>query len=289
MPVCENATLLAEAARGAGHTVTFAAIDSLRSEGGDILAKTHPWEKVAWQSLATFDCVWILSLGTRATFLDKMQLLYALPVRVVNSPESLVFFHSKITIPALGVMEHPYTHISSDAAFLWEQFHASGESWILKSAADSFGYGIFMLKQGDANVQALLERLTEGGRRCLMQRYVKQVEQGEIRVLLAGGEVIGQYRRKATRDHRGNLHQGGVAEPYDLTDAEHAACTRVAAYLLSKGIVFSGLDIAWPYLLEWNVVSPGGIGTIARLGGRNLAETVLNKVLSPSQTVKPSL
>ncbi len=293
-----NAYILANACCTLGYETSFAFTDSLACYDGKVRARMArlkgPFAEhmsfdempFADGSLASFDILWILSFGTRNTFSDRMQLLKLLPpsVRIVNSLDSLLFMHSKISHLHLdGLMQCPETHISSDAEALWTIVDKSNAEWVIKPVAESLGRSVFKLVRGDTNIKPLLQAMTgeDGSRYCLLQRYLPEVTKGEKRVLVAGGEVIGQYFRKPTAgDHRGNLHQGGQPTLCDLTAEERAGCQRVAGYLLEQGVYFAGLDISWPWLIEWNVVNPGGIATIEKLGGENLAKTVVQKVLN---------
>ena len=290
-----NARALINAALGLRHEVSLAFAGSLAYRGevrANVvnlkapLAEDTPFDEIPFHdaSLSGFDVLWILSFGQRDTFQDRMQMLKLLPtrLRIVNGLDALFNLHSKIS-QLSGPMPCPETHISSDADALWDIVRNSGAEWVVKPVAESMGRNVFRLAPGDSNTRPLLQNMTghDGSRYCLLQRYVPEVKLGEKRVLAAGGEIIGQYLRKPTDDdHRGNLHQGAGAELCDLTPEEQASCQRVATYLLERGVYFAGLDIAWPWLLEWNIVNPGGIVTIHKLSGGNLAETVVAKVLN---------
>jgi glutathione synthase len=271
----DNGLLLPEAARALGHEVQVAQIDTLESRDGVMLSG--------------IDLAWVLGLGRRGTFFDKIQLLKKLSqtVRVINSPEALFFLHSKTSQGPVAGWQYPETHISSSLAALLSVYRRGGD-WVAKPTAASLGRGVFKLAANDPNAPAIMEAMTEAGGYCLLQRYVPEVETGEKRVLLAGGEVVGQYLKKPS-GHRGNLAFAATPEPCDLTSQEHDACERLGRYLVERGAYFAGVDIAWPWFLEWNVVNPGGIGTIDRISGKNHAQTVIKRVLAPSQTTAASL
>ena len=295
----ENRMYLTNAVLQLGHEVSLAFTDSLASHDGQIFANTArvdgplsvqaPLDYLNYsrEKLSRYDVIWVLSMGKRETYLDKIQMLKFLSEkqRVVNAPEALFFLHSKTSQSDIGdIMQYPQTHVSSDFETLWNIYQSGGD-WIVKPAGESLGKDVYKLVAGDSNARAILQSMTgyDGRRYCLLQRYLPEVALGEKRVLLAGGKVIGQYAKKAGIDHRGNLHQEAEASLCTLTAEEKAACERVGKYLLEKGVYFTGLDMAWPYLVEWNVLNPGGIGTIDRLGGGNLAKTAILNVLASSQ------
>ena len=115
---------------------------------------------------------------------------------------------------------------------------------------------------------------------AMLQQYLPEIERGEKRVLIAGGKVINQYQRLAGTDHRTNLAQGGVAESCELSPEEHDLCTELAGYLLQHGGWFCGVDLVFPWLIEVNVINPGGIVTIDDLTGVDWSGDVVDAVLA---------
>ena len=67
--------------------------------------------------LQSFDVVWVLSLGNRHSFLDKIQLLHAVGERthIINSLTSLMHLKSKYLLNSNpSVFSHPETWASTD-------------------------------------------------------------------------------------------------------------------------------------------------------------------------------
>ena len=152
-----------------------------------------------------------------------------------------------------------------------------GGDWIAKPSASSFGRDVFRVRADDANLDVILDALTgyDASRYCLLQRYVAEIERGETRVLLAGGEFVGAYLRLAGSDHRVNLAGDGRAVAVTMSPAELELATRAARSLLSHGVRFVAIDIAYPWIIEFNIANPGGLETIERLSGENLAPRVM--------------
>jgi len=233
--------------------------------------------------VAEFDIVWLMSLGYRHSFLDKIQMLYGLPdsCRIINSLDALMHFKSKYFLASHpDVFSHPETHASTDPEILLDIVRSGGK-WIAKPPAGSFGRDVYLLTANDPNAAVILDALTgqEQDQYCLIQRYVEEIEQGEKRVLFAGGKVVGQYLRKPARDHRTNIMQGAEAELCELTNDEAIYCQRIGALVMSYGAEFVGMDLAYPWVIEFNVITPGGIETIRQLGGPDLTKSVLDKIL----------
>ena len=233
--------------------------------------------------LTDFDVVWIMSLGYRHSFLDKIQLLYGLPdsCRIINSIDALMHFKSKYFLASHPeTFAHPETHASTNPEELL-RIVQSGGKWIAKPPAGSFGNDVYLLTAEDPNAAVILDALTgqEQDRYCLIQRYVDEIAAGEKRVLFAGGEVVGQYIRTPTKDHRTNIMQGAAAALCELTPEESAYCEKIGNLMKSFGAEFVGMDLAYPWVIEFNVITPGGIDTIVQLGGPDLTKSVLDKIL----------
>ena len=94
---------------------------------------------------------------------------------------------------------------------------------------------------------------------------------GEKRVIVAGGRVIGQHGRSAAAgEHRSNIAQGGRIYPIELTVEEAELCALIAERLGRHGVHFAGVDLCFPHVLEINLVNPGGLDDVLTMTGRDL-------------------
>ena len=230
------------------------------------------------------DLLWVLSLGERHSFLDKYQLLYALSKksRFINSLHALMHLKSKYYLATQpNLFPQPETHASRNASDLKRIIRSKGGKWIIKPPAGSLGRDVFLVHPSDTNLGSILEHMcgVHDSNYVMIQRYVKEIEEGEKRVILAGGRVIDQYKRLPIKDHRTNVSQGALTEHCELTREERAYCERLSMYLVKEGVHFSGIDLAWPWLIEINVVNPGGLDTIENITGRDHTNEVLEAVL----------
>ena len=91
--------------------------------------------------------------------------------------------------------------------------------------------------------------------------------------------MVGQYIRTPTKDHRTNIMQGAAATLCELTDEESTYCDKIGQLMKSYDAEFVGMDLAYPWVIEFNVITPGGIDTISQLGGPDLTKNVLDKIL----------
>lgn len=220
--------------------------------------------------VADFDAVWVLGFGRAETFLDKMQLLAGVAghVRFVNAIEALLLLHAKYPPSAVGdAFPQPETFASDDAEVLAGIARERGGRWVLKPPAGSFGRGVIVAEGGSDDLLEAGRGLVAGGRYALLQRWCPEVEAGEHRVLVAGGGIVGSYAREAGPDAAAaNLAAGGAARLAAPDAGRDALALRAARFLAARGVSFAGLDIAGPWILEANVINPGGIATLERLG-----------------------
>lgn len=233
--------------------------------------------------LSDFETVWILSLGRRDTFLDKIQLLRLAEkdTRLINSVDSLMFLKSKYSLAVYPEkFNYPESYASNNPQELLEIVESGGD-WIAKPPAGSFGRKVFFLNKKTTNRLAILSLLTgtQSEQYTLLQRYVAEISEGEKRVLIANGCIIGQYLRTPALDHRTNLMQGGIPSCCSLTTDELNYCKKIADYLKENGALFTGIDLVFPFIIEINVLSPGGLATLEALGGPNHANKVVNQII----------
>jgi glutathione synthase len=151
---------------------------------------------------------------------------------------------------------------------------------IVKPLFGNGGAGVFHLRPGDENLNALLEMYSAFHREPVMvQRYVPEVRQGDKRIILVEGEPVGAVNRvPPDGEARANLHVGGRAEKATLTERERDICAAIGPTLRTQGLVFVGIDVIGDYITEINVTSPTGIQEIARLDGVDLAVNIWDAI-----------
>jgi glutathione synthase len=288
----DNSSSFGQHLSSLGHEVYVCPIDSLALDRGEVIVNSVPsdsvtdlHDKAVGIPLGSFALVWILGLGQRAGFLDKLQLLQALPAstRIINPLSGILHLKSKYLLNSLpDIFPQPESYASSDWRWLLSIMKDRGGTWIVKPPAGSFGRDVFKICADDANASAVLQNMTghESGNYCLMQRYIDAISEGEKRVLFAAGHVIGQYLRFSVADHRTNLAQGAVAESCGLSSQEQVLCERIGDYLKQHCAGYVAMDMVYPYIIELNVVNPGGLSTLNSLTGTDYAGEVVKHILA---------
>ncbi len=150
---------------------------------------------------------------------------------------------------------------------------------ILKPLHGMGGASIFLLRQGDVNINVTIELLTDHGRRFTMaQKYLPEISQGDKRILVIDGEPVpyALARIPAAGESRGNLAAGGRGEGVALSERDRWICEQVAPTLRKKGLWFVGLDVIGDYLTEINVTSPTCIRELDHLYGLDIAGQLID-------------
>lgn len=198
---------------------------------------------------------------------------------VFNSPQAILSFNEKIF--ALRYPElMPETIVTRRAAELRDFQAKMGGRIIVKPLDGKGGEGIFQLLDGDPNSGSIVEQATAFDTRWSMgQQFIPEVKEGDKRILLLEGEVLGAVLRVPKKgDLRANLHVGATAEKTELTEADRAIVERVGPELARQGLFLVGIDVIGGKLTEINVTSPTGMQEINRLDGVSLEARVLDRV-----------
>jgi glutathione synthase len=192
--------------------------------------------------------------------------------RVFNKPASLRDHPEKLAIMAFPRFIGP-TLVTRSAEQI-RRFHAEHQDIILKPLDGMGGMGIFRVGPDGLNLGSIIETLNQGGAQTVMvQRYLKEIVQGDKRILLIGGvpAPFALARIPQGSEIRGNLAVGGkgVAQPLSPRDREIAEA--IAPVLMQRGLLLVGLDVIGECVTEINVTSPTGFQEITKQTGFDVA------------------
>jgi glutathione synthase len=193
--------------------------------------------------------------------------------RVFNRPASLRDHPEKLAIMAFPQFIGP-TLVTRSAEQI-RRFHAEHQDIILKPLDGMGGMGIFRVGPDGLNLGSIIETLNQGGAQTVMvQRYLKEIVQGDKRILLIGGvpAPFALARIPQGSEIRGNLAVGGkgVAQPLSPRDREIAEA--IAPVLMQRGLLLVGLDVIGECVTEINVTSPTGFQEITKQTGFDVAK-----------------
>ena len=130
---------------------------------------------------------------------------------------------------------------------------------ILKPLNKCFGSGVMYLKKGDKNTSVIINGATNNGTNLVMvQKYLKNAEFGDKRILIIGDKVYDYCVRKipCKDDFKFSQHNDDYVKKDILLPSERTKFHPLAKELNSKGIYMAGLDVIDEQILEINVTSP---------------------------------
>ncbi|MFH0845181.1 MAG: glutathione synthase [Pseudomonadota bacterium] len=205
-------------------------------------------------------------------------------VFMINSTRGQIIANSKLyTLNFPKII--PETHISRDPSRLRKIIDDFGGAMIVKPLQRYGGEGVIKVSVKDReNLNSLINYYVRAYQAyparepIMVQEYLDIVQQeGDVRILLLNGEILGAMRRKAGQgDFRTNIHAGAKASKHEVTNKERAICEGIKDKLIADGLYFVGIDIIGDKLVEINCVSPGGIPRINRLNRVKLEERVVD-------------
>lgn len=212
------------------------------------------------------------------------ELAKARGVRVVNDPEGLLRVSHKAWLASLPGVRVPPSVVTRSRATA-RHFHAGQrDGVVVKPARGSGGRGVTQVGPRRAiDLEAAFDdAVGAGDGYVVVQRYLPEADQGEKRLVWLDGAVVGGYlRTRAPGEFRHNLKRGAQAESTEITAADHALVEGLHRHLLDAGIRLAGLDIIGPWLIEVNVLNPGGAYHTDRLSGTTLADQILTRLSRP--------
>ena len=205
-------------------------------------------------------------------------------VFVLNDPCGMIQGNSKLyTLNFPDLI--PETHISRDPPRLRRIIDNFGGDMVIKPLGRYGGQGIIKVSTRDPeNLNSLINFYVGAHKpyaereQIMVQEYLKAVKNdGDVRILLLNGEILGAMGRKPPDDSfRTNIHAGGQAFQHTITRREKEICEQIKPRLIADGLYFVGLDLIDERLIEINCVSPGGIPRINRLEGIRIEARVID-------------
>ena len=278
-----------------GHRLHYVRPGGLALEGGTAVADTAPlqvrddpagWFTLGSYTRTAFGPGQIVLMRKDppfdGEFLYDTQVLsvaQAAGACVVNDPQGLRDYNEKLAA-LLFPQCCPPTLVSRSAAAL-KAFALEHGQVVLKPLDGMGGRSIFRSGTGDANLNVILETLTDGGRRlALAQRFIPAISAGDKRILLIDGEPVDYCLARIPQgdEFRGNLAAGGRGEGVPLSERDRWIAAQVGPEMKRRGMRFVGLDVIGDYLTEVNVTSPTCARELDAQFGLNIAGQLFDAI-----------
>ena len=234
-----------------GHYVQFIDGDPCFKREEAELLNLHKAALVLMRQDPPFDMAYIATTHILETIQDETP--------VFNRPESVRDNPEKWCVNAFPEFLPP-TLISADLHGILD-FYTRHRDVVIKPLYGFGGHSVFHLREGDHNALPLLENLQAQHKEPLVvQAFLPDVSGGDIRVIFAGGKVIGQFARQpAETEIRANMRVGGTPVAIDLTPRQQEICDAIGPMLKANGLMLAGIDLIGDYLIEINLTSPTGL------------------------------
>jgi glutathione synthase len=218
--------------------------------------------------------------------LQALHLLEQRGVQVRNHPRGLLRAASKLYLGALPEQARPRTLVSRSTSAIREFLAALGGPAVAKPVTGTHGTDVYKLSGPDApNLEQILASLTRNGP-AMVQAFVPEAAQGDVRVHLLGGELFEVRgvpaiiaRIPPSTDFRSNVHLGGTPAAASLTPAIERLITLVGPQLRADGLWHVGLDVIGGVVVEVNAYSPGGLTDLERMSGLDLLTPLTERLL----------
>lgn len=184
-------------------------------------------------------------------FLDKdvlaASLIESKGIKVFNTSECiricddkaltyLTLYNKNLPIPKTVIAPKIYKGSQSEN---WCKKAAEiiGYPLVVKECFGSLGMQVYLVR----NENELIETVKKlGTKPFVIQEYLEKGAGWDLRVITAGGEVVGAIKRQSTTDFRSNAALGGNVEPIKLSESEKKLALLAAE---AVGAFFAGIDL----------------------------------------------
>ena len=203
-------------------------------------------------------------------------------VRVVNNPAGLSLAVNKLYLHHFPAEVRPATLITRHPEEVRAFVEAHGGRAVIKPLQGSGGQGVFIVSEDDdVNLEQMIESVTRDGY-LIAQEQLPAAADGDVRLFLLDGEplqadgVYAAFRRVPQEgEARANMTAGASVEAAEIDDTMLRLAELVGPQLAEDGMFLAGLDIVGDRILEINVFSPGGFGSVESLTGVDFNEIVV--------------
>ncbi len=278
--LCRNAGLyshrrLKEAAEARGHELQ--PLDTLKFVI-DITAE-KPWLTYESSPVEAFDAV-IPRIGPSITFYGTSVLRQFEMMGVYTPNRAMAIESSRNKLRSLQVLSRegvgmPRTSIAHSSSLVAEALsHVGGAPAIVKSLEGTQGLGVGIV-ESERSARSVIEAFAAQHVEVLIQEFIEEAGNSDIRVLVVGGEVVAAMKRTGEEgDFRSNLHRGGGAEAVELSDDERRTAIAAARALELK---VCGVDMLrssrGPVVMEVN--SSPGLEGVEKSTGEDIAGRII--------------
>lgn len=173
----------------------------------------------------------------------------------------------------------PDTQLTGESYALSESLKTNRFPLIAKTLSGSQGVGV-MLFEAQSHALSVLDTLRQARIPTLTQQFIAESKGRDIRAFVIGNQVVAAMQRIGRGDEfRANIHQGGEAQPIELSSDEKQLAIQAAQAI---GLEVAGVDLVFSpnglCVIEVNA-SPG-LEMIEKTTGVDIAQQMIAALLA---------
>jgi ribosomal protein S6--L-glutamate ligase len=269
---------LVEAGEKKGHQVLV--VD--HSKCDLVIEKKKPGIIYKGHMLEDVDAV-IPRIGASVTFYGTAVVRQFEMMKVFSAIESQALVRSRdklrslqiLSRAGLGLPKTVFTNYSRNVKDIVKS--VGGAPVVIKLLEGTQGLGVVLAENENA-AESVIEAFNGLKARVIIQEFVDEAKGSDIRAFVVDGVVVGAMKRQAKQgEFRSNLHRGGTASVYELTEEEENAALKAARVM---GLGIAGVDMLQskhgPLILEVN--SSPGLEGIEAATGKDIANSIIRYV-----------
>ena len=222
-------------------------------------------------------------IGASVTFFGTAVVRQFEMMKVFTATESQALVRSRdklrslqiLSRAGLGLPKTVFSNYSKNVSNIIDR--VDGAPLVIKLLEGTQGLGV-VLADNRNSAESILEAFNGLKARVIVQEFIKEAKGADIRVFIVDGVVVGAMKRQGKEgEFRSNLHRGGTAEVFTLTDEEENAALKAAKVM---GLGIAGVDMLQsargPLILEVN--SSPGLEGIESATGKDIATQIIKYV-----------
>ncbi len=278
---------LIEAAESRGHTIEV--INTLRVTMN--ITSRRPALYYNGERLPNFDAV-IPRIGASITFYGLAVLRQFEMMGVFPLNESVAIGRSRDKLRSMQLLAQagvglPVTAFAHDPKQTDQVLEmVGGAPVVIKLLEGTQGIGV-VLAETNNSARSIIEAFRGANVNILVQEFIKEAGNSDIRVIVVGGKVVAAMERSgADGDFRSNLHRGGSSRKIRISPEERSTAIRSAKRM---GLNVAGVDLLrsnhGPVVMEVN--SSPGLEGVEEATGVDVAGAIIDflvKNAAPGKT-----
>ena len=222
-------------------------------------------------------------IGASVTFFGTAVVRQFEMMKIFTATESQALVRSRDKLRSLQILARAgldlpktvFSNYSKNVSNIVDK--VGGAPLVIKLLEGTQGLGV-VLADNKNSAESILEAFNGLKARVIVQEFIKEAKGTDIRVFIVDGVVVGAMKRQGKEgEFRSNLHRGGSAEIFQLSDEEENAALKAAK---SMGLGIAGVDMLQsargPLILEVN--SSPGLEGIENATGKDIASQIIKYV-----------